>query len=272
VTQKESKEFIEGAEEAAGSALTLIRKNWQKTKQIQYKSSIDLVTTIDRQSEKRIVKILQKRFPKHSILAEEETTIGGQDSEYRWVIDPLDGTTNFAHAYPHFCVSIALERAGEVILGLVSDPLKAETFKAIKGQGAYLNNRKIHVSKEAELDKALLATGFPYDRREKTDFYISFFKNFMRSTQGIRRNGSAALDLCYVACGRLDGFWEFGLHAWDIAAGSIIVREAGGTMTDFSGDPFSILGTETLASNGKIHEAMLRVLQQTTQVDSLKVG
>ncbi len=274
MTSKESKEFLDVAREAAESAGSLIRKNWKRPKQIQYKSPIDLVTTIDRLSEQRIVKILRKRFPNHAILAEEETAIGGNRSEYRWIIDPLDGTTNFAHSYPQFAVSIALERAGEVILGLVCDPIHEETYRAVKGQGAYLNKSRIHVTRGSELDKALVATGFPYDRREKADFYLSFFKKFMMSSHGVRRGGSAALDLCYVACGRVDGFWEFGLHAWDTAAGSLIVQEAGGAMSNFSGDPFSIQGTETLASNGKIHEAMLRTIQEitqgTTKVDSSK--
>lgn len=276
MTSKESKEFLEVAREAAESAGSLIRKNWNRPKQIQYKSPIDLVTTIDRQSEQRIVKILRKRFPNHAILAEEETAIGGNRSEYRWIIDPLDGTTNFAHSYPQFSVSIALERAGEIILGLVCDPIHEETYRAVKGQGAYLNKSRIHVTQGPELDKALVATGFPYDRREKADFYLSIFKKFMMTSHGVRRAGSAALDLCYMACGRVDGFWEFGLHAWDTAAGSLIVQEAGGTMSDFSGKPFSIHGTETLASNGKIHEAMLRAIQETTQettkVDSSNSG
>ncbi len=262
--------FVAAAEEAAQAAGSLIRDSWQQVKQIHYKSSIDLVTTIDHQSEERIVSILHKRFPTHSILAEEETNIEGQKGEYRWIIDPVDGTTNFAHAYPHFCISIALEFAGEIILGLVYDPIKEETYRAIKGQGAFLNGARIHTTEEAELGKALLATGFPYDRRQKVDFYISFFKDFMLSCQGIRRNGSAALDLCYVACGRMEGFWEFGLHPWDTAAGCLMVKEAGGTMSDFSGNNFSIWQKEVLASNGRIHDAMLHIMQKNRQVDSPK--
>jgi len=264
----EISQFVAAAEEAAQAAGSLIRDSWQQVKQIQYKSSIDLVTTIDHQSEERIVNILHKRFPNHSFLAEEETNITGQTSEYRWIIDPVDGTTNFAHAYPHFCVSIALEYAGEIILGLVYDPIKEETFRAIRGQGAFLNGGRIHATKEAELGKALLATGFPYDQRQKVDFYLSFFKEFMLTCQGIRRNGSAALDLCYVACSRVDGFWEFGLHPWDTAAGSLMVEEAGGTMSDFSGNAFSIGKKEVLASNGRIHDAMLHIMQKSRLVDS----
>lgn len=265
------KKFFSVAQEAAESAGSLIRENWREAKEIYYKSAIDLVTTVDRQAEERIAHLLQKHFPDHSILAEEEAAIVSPHSDYRWIIDPLDGTTNFAHAYPHFSVSIALERAGEIILGLVYDPLREESFQAGKGTGAFLNGNPIKTSKVGELDKALLATGFPYDRREHADFYLAFFKDFMIRCQGIRRNGSAALDLCYLACGRVDGFWEFKLHPWDTAAGSLIVREAGGTLTDFSGNPFSIWGEETLASNGLIHSDMLRVVLDTRNVDSSQI-
>ena len=254
--------FFSVAWQAAKSAGSLIRDNWQQAKEVSYKSAIDLVTTVDRQAEKRIVDILQTHFPDHSILAEEETTIVRSQNDYRWIVDPLDGTTNFAHAYPQFAVSIALEREGEIILGLVYDPLREECFRAVKGEGAFLNENPIQASKVGELDKALLATGFPYDRRERAAFYLTFFKAFLVRSQGIRRNGAASLDLCYLACGRIDGFWELKLHPWDTAAGSLIVREAGGTMTDFSANEFSIWGEETLASNGLIHAEMLDVIQQ----------
>jgi len=258
-------QFLSVAWEAAEEAGALIRETWQQSKQIQYKSAIDLVTSADREAEERIVRVLQKRFPDHSILAEEETNIAGSQNIYRWIIDPLDGTTNFAHAYPHFSVSIALEREGEMILGLVYDPVHGEVFKAAKGCGAFLNEKSVRTSRVKELDKALLATGFPYDRRERAAFYLSFFSAFMVRSQGIRRNGSAALDLCYLACGRIDGFWEFKLHPWDTAAASIIVREAGGTLTDFSGSPFSIWGEETLGSNGIIHGEMLRAITEARE-------
>ena len=258
-------QFLSVAWEAAEEAGALIRETWQQSKQIQYKSAIDLVTSADREAEERIVRVLQKRFPDHSILAEEETNIAGSQNIYRWIIDPLDGTTNFAHAYPHFSVSIAPEREGEMILGLVYDPVHGEVFKAAKGCGAFLNEKSVRTSRVKELDKALLATGFPYDRRERAAFYLSFFSAFMVRSQGIRRNGSAALDLCYLACGRIDGFWEFKLHPWDTAAASIIVREAGGTLTDFSGSPFSIWGEETLGSNGIIHGEMLRAMTEARE-------
>ncbi len=253
--------FFSIALQAAEMAGSLIKETWQQAKQVHYKSAIDLVTTVDRQAEERIVHLLQKHFPDHSILAEEETTIDNPQSSYRWIIDPLDGTTNFAHAYPHFCVSIALEQEGDLALGLVYDPLREELFKAVKGQGASLNGNPIQTSKVTQLGTALLATGFPYDQRENAAFYLSFFNAFMLHSQGIRRNGSAALDLCYLACGRLDGFWELKLRPWDTAAGSLIVREAGGTLTDFSGNEFSIQGEETLGSNGFIHDEMLDAIK-----------
>ncbi len=263
-------QFLAAAEEAAQAAGSIIRDSWQQVKEIQYKSSINLVTTIDHQSEERIVSILHKHFASHSILAEEETNITVREAQYRWIIDPVDGTTNFAHAYPQFCVSIALECAGQVVLGLVYDPIKEETFSAIRDQGAFLNGGRIQATKEGDIGKALLSTGFPYDRRQKMDFYLSFFKDFMLSCQDIRRNGSAALDLCYVACGRMDGFWEFGLSPWDTAAGGLIVQEAGGSMSDFSGNAFSIWKKEALASNGRIHNSMLKIMQKNSHVDSPK--
>ena len=257
--------FMSVAWEAATAAGTLIREHWQKPKSIDYKGAIDLVTSVDRQSEQRIVELLRNHFPDHSILAEEETNWVGTEGRHRWIIDPLDGTTNFAHSYPQFSVSIALECDGEVILGLVYDPLRGECFKAVKGEGATLNGNSIRTSTVKELDKALLATGFPYDQREKADFYLSFFKAFMTRSQGIRRNGSAALDLCYVACGRIDGFWELKLRPWDTAAATLIVEEAGGRLSDLSGKKFSIWGEETLASNGAIHDEMASVAKAAAQ-------
>jgi myo-inositol-1(or 4)-monophosphatase len=250
-------DYLTAAWDAATAAGTLIRQQWQQPKLVDYKGAIDLVTSVDRESERRIVDLLRKKFPGHSILAEEETDLVGTQASHRWIIDPLDGTTNFAHGYPQFCVSLALERDGEVIMGLVYDPLRPERFQAVKGQGATLNGDPIRISSVTELDRALLATGFPYDQREKADFYLTFFKSFMTRSQGIRRNGSAALDLCYVACGRLDGFWELKLRPWDTAAGALIVAEARGKLSDLSGNQFSIWGEETLASNGAIHDAMV---------------
>jgi myo-inositol-1(or 4)-monophosphatase len=258
----ETANFLSVAWDAANAAGILIRAAWQQPKRIDYKGAIDLVTSVDREAERRIVETLQKHFPQHSILAEEETDRVGTQVSHRWIIDPLDGTTNFAHGYPQVCVSVALERDGEVILGLVYDPLRSECFRAAKGQGATLNGSPIRVSGVQELDKALLATGFPYDHREKADFYLAFFKAFTIRSQGIRRNGSAALDLCYVACSRVDGFWELKLRPWDTAAATLIVEEAGGQVSDLLGNKFSIWGDETLASNGAIHDEMVSIVRQ----------
>ena len=259
---QETLKFLAAAWEAAETAGTLVRESWLKPKEIDHKGAIDLVTSVDRASERKIVEIIRRHFPGHSILAEEETDYQGAQDEYRWIIDPLDGTTNFAHSYPQFCVSIALEYDREVLLGLVYDPLRRECFRALKGQGATLNGSPIRVSAVTELDHALLATGFPYDRRENADYYLTFFKAFLTRSQGIRRAGAAALDLCYLACGRIDGFWELKLRPWDVAAGALIVAESGGRLTEFSGNEFSIRGSETLASNGAIHDEMIAVLRQ----------
>ncbi len=252
-------QLLGAAQEAADAAGEIIRANWDQPKTIDHKGAIDLVTSVDRESERQIVEIIKRKFPVHSILADEETKIESRQSEYRWIVDPLDGTTNFAHGYPQFCTSIALERAGEVILGLVDDPIRCERFSAIRQQGATLNGLPIRTSTANELDKSLLATGFPYDQRDHADFYLRYFRAFMTRSQGIRRGGSAALDLCYVACGRLDGFWELKLKPWDTAAGALIVSEAGGKLSDFAGKPFSIWGNETLAANSSIHDEMVRV-------------
>jgi len=187
---------------------------------------------------------------------------------YVWYLDPLDGTTNFAHGFPHFAVSLALERGGKLLLGIVHDPLRNETFCARRGGGASLNGRPIHVSAVTDLEQALLGTGFPYDRREHLDFYLGFLADFMVRAQGVRRVGSAALDLCYVACGRLDGFWEWKLKPWDTAAGALIVAEAGGVVTDFRGAAFDAFGEQTLASNGSLHATMTRILSARLMADA----
>jgi len=261
--------FLSTAWDAANAAGEIIRAGWLQPKTIDYKGAIDLVTSIDKECERKIVATIQDTFPDHSILAEEETELEGTRREYRWIIDPLDGTTNFAHGYPQFCVSIALEHGDQVIAGLVYDPLRRECFRAVIGQGATLNGKPILTSQVNELDQALLATGFPYDRREHADFYLSFFKAFLTRCQGIRRNGSAALDLCYVACGRLDGFWELKLKPWDIAAGALIVAEAGGKLSKFSGAPLLIWDNEILASNGIIHGEMVHVADNASAAKSL---
>jgi len=220
-----------------------------------------LVTEMDLLAEKVIVSEIRKRYPDHSLLAEEKTDLRG-DSPYRWVIDPLDGTTNYAHGYPVFSLSIALEKAGEVILGVVYDPTRDELFVGKKGKGARLNGRKIHVSSTPKLSECLLATGFPYDIRETAADNFDHFRNFALRVHAVRRAGSAALDLCYVAAGRFDGFWEMKLGPWDLAAGSLMVREAGGKVTDFLGTPLVLDGKYVLASNGKIHREMIQLLKR----------
>jgi myo-inositol-1(or 4)-monophosphatase len=214
---------------------------------------------MDRLSEKTVVDTVLEAFPDHGILAEEETNIEN-GSGFLWIIDPLDGTTNYAHGYPSFSVSIGLEHSGDVVVGVVYDPMRDELFSAIRGQGAFLNGDTITVSRSEVLIRSLLATGFPYDRAVSKENNLSYFSALIMASQEIRRSGSAALDLCAVADGRLDGYWELKLHPWDVAAGSLIVQEAGGTVSDFSGIRFSIRDKELVASNGRIHGAMLEVL------------
>ncbi|MBI5874828.1 MAG: inositol monophosphatase, partial [Deltaproteobacteria bacterium] len=227
---------------------------------IEFKGAIDIVTEMDTKAENLIIKTLKNTFPDHGILTEESQE-QKTNSAYRWIIDPLDGTTNYSHGFPVFCVSIALEKNGEIILGVVYNPMLNELFTAEKGKGAYLNNKKIKVSAIAELNKSLLATGFPYDVRTSEQNNIANFANFAVKAQAIRRAGSAALDMCYVACGRFDGFWELKLKPWDTAAAMLIINEAGGMVADFKGNPFSFYSGETLASNGLIHVEMINILQ-----------
>ena len=227
---------------------------------IDHKGSINIVTDVDLASEKLIREAIATYYPRHEVLGE-EGGLSKSGSEYRWIVDPLDGTTNYAHGYPIFCVSIALECKGEIVLGVVYDPMRDELFTAERGCGAALNNRPIHVSKIAELMQGLLSTGFPYDIKTSKLTNLDHWANFAMNAQALRRDGAAALDLCYVACGRFDGFWELNLSPWDTAAGSLIVTEAGGRVTNFSGGPFSNYNPEVVASNGLIHGSMLEVLK-----------
>ncbi|HBO84501.1 MAG: inositol monophosphatase [Deltaproteobacteria bacterium GWC2_42_11] len=252
-------DFMETAVNVATEAGRLLKTNLGRLHSIEMKGAIDVVTEMDIRAEELIIKILRGVFPTFGILTEESGERAAS-SEYRWIIDPLDGTTNYAHGYPVFCVSIALEKNGETILGVVYNPMLAELFTAEKGRGACLNNRKIQVSSTTKLNNSLLATGFPYDIRTSSNNNINYFTNFAVRVQAIRRAGSAALDSCYVACGRFDGFWELKLKPWDVAAGGLIVKEAGGILSDFKGNPFSIYSHETVASNGIIHKQMIEVL------------
>ncbi len=230
---------------------------------ISTKGDIDLVTEADVASENLIIERIRSYYPQHAILAEEsgETVlVGGKRSEWKWVIDPLDGTTNYAHGYPCFCVSIALEHNGVVEIGVIYDPVRDEMFAAERGSGATLNGRRIRVSEVEELKDAMLCTGFPYNVRERPDFTRDF-TNFTMAAQAVRRDGSAAIDLAYVACGRFDGFWEDGLSPWDIAAGMVLIEEARGKVTNFDNEPLSIYTKKVLATNGLVHDAMLTVLE-----------
>lgn len=230
---------------------------------IQYKGEADLVTEADRASEALIRERIRALWPAHDIMGEEQGLVD-TGSEYRWYVDPLDGTTNFAHGYPVFCVSMALEHKGKRIAGVVFDPTRNELFAAEKGSGAFLNGQPIHVSKTAKLSESLVATGFPSHKRHKNP-NIHFYHQITLRTHGVRRAGSAALDLCYVACGRFDGFWEFNLNPWDTAAGVLLVEEAGGKVSDFSDGPFQIESRETMASNGLLHPALLHEFQEIFQ-------
>lgn len=238
----------------------ILLEKFQRGIAVSHKGEVDLVTDADRLAEAAIVEVLRGTFPRHDILAE-EADYGTTDSYYRWIIDPLDGTTNYAHGFPWFAVSIALEVAGEVRLGVVYNPVFQEMFVAEKGSGAFLNDYPLRVSQAAHLSNALLATGFPYDRKTSPVNNFDHFVNFQRSARACRRAGAASLDLACTAAGRFDGFWEMKLKPWDVAAGKILVEEAGGRLSDFSGRPFDIYGQECLASNGLIHEAMVQVLQ-----------
>jgi myo-inositol-1(or 4)-monophosphatase len=261
-------EFLHVAQDAAYQAGALLKDNWLKAKTIEIKTDIvDLVTNVDKASDALITQLLRTHFPTHQIIAE-ESAISGQPSDYRWYIDPIDGTTNFAHSFPHFAVSIALAHKTQMIVGVVYDPLRDELFRAARGDGATLNGHPIHVSLTPQLDQSLVLTGFPYDRRQRSEYYLRFYQAFMLRTQGVRRCGSAALDLCYVASGRSDAFWEWRLHPWDTAAGSLIVEEAGGKMSDFFGHFFDITGEQTLASNGLLHTAMVEVLREVMAAPS----
>ncbi len=229
--------------------------------QITNKGDIDLVTEADLAAEKLIVERIKSYYPRHAILAEEsgETIVAGSNSEWKWIVDPLDGTTNYAHGYPCFCVSIGLERAGRMEIGVIYDPMRDELFAAERGQGATLNDRRIRVSDVTDLNRAMVCTGFPYDVREHSQFARNFH-NFIMQAQAVRRDGSAALDLAYVACGRFDGFWEEGLKPWDVAAGVLLIEEAGGMVSRYDGREFDIYSPPIVASNGLIHQAMMGVL------------
>jgi myo-inositol-1(or 4)-monophosphatase len=259
--------------EAVGTAVAreagkLLMDRFRGHLNVSHKGIINIVTDVDVATEKLIVSRLLEAFPTHHILAEEshsETKYGS----HIWIIDPLDGTTNYAHGFPFFSVSIGLEVEGEIVFGAIYNPVISELFIARRGQGAYCNGNPIHVSNTTSLDESLLATGFPYDIRTGKNTNLDYFGEFAVKAQAIRRAGSAALDLAYVASGYFDGFWELKLHPWDCAAGTLLIREAGGLVTNFLGEPGSIYQQECVASNGLIHEDMLTVLRNISALRNL---
>jgi len=254
------KEYLDTAREAAQKAGVLLRGSMSLDRRIDFKGEVNIVTDFDRESQRIIHEHISGRYPDHDFLAEEDLR-EERGSEYRWIIDPIDGTTNFAHRFPVFCIAIALEARGNVVVGVVYDPMRDEMFEATKGGGARLNGKPISVSSTDDLNRCLLSTGFPYDIRDSRENNLNHFCDFAVRSQAVRRCGSAALDLSYVACGRFDGFWELKLFPWDVAAAGLLVLEAGGMVSDFRGGGFDAYGKKILASNGRIHDRMIEILR-----------
>jgi len=248
--------------ETARDAGRLLLEKFGRITDIRKKGDINLVTEADLASEALIIERIKSYYPKHSILAEEsgEAVVTGGDASWKWIIDPLDGTTNYAHGYPCFCVTIALEHNGEIVTGVTFDPTRDELFAAEYGQGATLNGKPIRVSAAERLSDSLVVTGFPYNFKSKLNFE-RHLTEFMLGSRGVRRDGSAAIDMAYVACGRFDGFWEEGLNPWDVAAGYLLIEEAGGRVSNYDGSKYSIYTPPIVASNGLIHSQMLEVLK-----------
>lgn len=248
--------------ETARDAGQILLEKFGRKINVSKKGDINLVTEADLASEELIIERIKSYYPKHSILAEEagNAVVIGGDNTWKWIIDPLDGTTNFAHGYPCFCVTLALEHDDEIVLGVTFDPTRDELFAAERGRGASLNGKAIRVSETEELSESLIVTGFPYDFKRREDF-ARHLTRFLVESRGVRRDGSAAIDMAYVACGRFDGFWEEGLNPWDMAAGLLLIEEAGGQVTGYYGAKFNIYQPPIVASNGFIHKQMLDVLQ-----------
>jgi len=265
--------FLDVATEAALAAGAILQDYWGNLEAIEEKGRPgDLVTEADKAAEAAILQILHRHVPDHKILAEESGQLGNQESAYLWAIDPLDGTTNYAHQYPASAVSVGLLIDGIPQVGAIFDPFREELFRAAKGLGATRNRRPIRVSDTATLEKSLLVTGFAYDRRQTTDNNYAEFCHLTHLTQGVRRSGSAALDLAYVACGRLDGYWERGLSAWDIAAGIVLLEEAGGTVTAYDRSPLNISSGRILATNGPLHSSLSQALQHVPPLAAWGAG
>ena len=260
VAGQPAQRFVPAMEKIAREAGALLMKHFIRRVKIEYKGDVDLVTVADREAEALIIRRIRARWPEHDVLAEEGGR-GHSGGEYIWYVDPLDGTTNFAHGFPVFCVSLALQHKGKLVAGVIYDPTRDELFSAELGGGARLNVRRIQVSKVSNLAESLVATGFPSHKRHKNP-NIYFYHQISLRTHGVRRAGAAALDLANVAAGRFDGFWEFNLNPWDTGAGVLLVEEAGGRVSGFSGQPFEINSREVLASNGLIHGALTREFDQ----------
>ncbi len=250
---------LDAVKKTAVTAGKMIKRHLGRVRRIEYKGAINIVTDVDKKAEALIIKELKKSFPDYGVLAEESPE--QKRGSAKWIIDPLDGTTNFAHGFPFFAVSIGLEKEGRVVLGAVYDPLREELFYARRGKGAFLNKKKIGVSTVKKIAKSFLATGFSYTFKDKKNNNINNFANFMQASLAVRRAGAASLDLCYVACGRFDGFWELDLFPWDMAAAAVIIEEAGGKLSDFRGRKFSLYNNNILASNGYIHSRMVKILK-----------
>ena len=256
-------EYLDFAIELAREAGDVLKHYMEREKHVELKGRANLVTIADKESEALIIRRILERYPAHAVLAEESGTSGaGEAQSGRWIIDPLDGTTNFAHQYPFFCVSVGFEQAGKILCGAVYDPCRDEMFSAARGEGSFMNGQPLHVSDMNKLGSSLILTGFPYGVRQKMKAAMGQFEAFLFESQAVRRGGSAALDLCYIAVGRCDGFWEMDLHPWDTAAGVVILEEAGGRVSDFAGNAFSIYGKQIVASNGRIQEEMVDVLRR----------
>ncbi|MFB8787671.1 MAG: inositol monophosphatase family protein [Potamolinea sp.] len=261
--------FLDIATVAVMEAGVILQAYWGKLEEVEEKGRPgDLVTVADKEAEAAILKVLGRHVPEHSILAEESGQIGDNNSEYLWAIDPLDGTTNYAHQYPIAAVSVGLLISGTPQVGAIYNPFRDELFRAAKGLGATRNRRPIQVSQTSELSKSLLVSGFAYDRRETTDNNYAEFCHLTHLTQGVRRSGAASLDLCDVACGRLDGYWERGLSPWDLAAGVVLVEEAGGKVTAYDTSPLNIRSGRILATNGQIHDSLSTELLQVPSMST----
>lgn len=263
MTPTERQRLLEIATEAALAGGAVLQHYWGRLKQVEEKGRADnLVTEADKAAEVEVLAVLQRHVPEHAILAEESGARGRAESDYLWAIDPLDGTTNYAHQYPFSAVSVGLLFQGQPVVGAIFDPFHKELFRAAQGLGATRDRQPIHVSDTTDLARSLLVTGFAYDRRETADNNYAEFCHFTHLSQGVRRGGAASLDLAYVACGRLDGYWERGLSPWDLAAGVVLVKEAGGKVTAYDQSPFDIFSGRILATNGHLHDSMSQELNR----------